>query len=100
MNLTEFNGHQRASDKLHHEGRIAWLSAESPRWACGALVPKHEAANMLMKSRDALRLIVEHGMTTNSAQLCRRVMSDGGLCGLVAPCPDCGRACHDVPAGS
>ena len=58
---------QRNADKEHHEGRIAWLSGEAPRWACGARVLKHEAAEMLVKSREALRYIVDHGMSTNSA---------------------------------
>ena len=31
---------------------------------------------------------------------CLRPQADGGICGLVPPCPDCGRACHDVPGGA
>jgi len=31
---------------------------------------------------------------------CQRIMRDGQPCGLTPPCPDCGRACHDVPEGS
>ncbi len=59
---------QRQADKAHHEGRIAWLSTERPLWACGTPVPKHEALEMLGKSREALGYIVNHGMTTNSAE--------------------------------
>lgn len=31
---------------------------------------------------------------------CVREVSPGRACGLMPPCPDCGRACHDVPEGS
>ena len=57
---------QRKKDKKHHEDRISWLTADKPCWACGTPVPKHEAIEMLNKSREALHLI-DHGMTTNSA---------------------------------
>ena len=98
MNLNE---QQRQADKAHHEGRIAWLTADAPRWACGTPVAKHMAAEMLLKSREALRYVSEHGMSTNSADVrCARVLADGEPCGLVAPCPDCGRACHDVGPGA
>jgi len=30
---------------------------------------------------------------------CVREVSPGRACGLMPPCPDCGRACHDVPEG-
>ena len=92
---------QRQADKAHHEGRIAWLTADDPRYADGVRVPKYLAENMLTKSREALRYIVEHGMSTNSANVrCARVLADSEPCGLVAPCPDCGRACHDVGIGA
>lgn len=32
--------------------------------------------------------------------VCERKGTDGKPCGLEPPCPDCGRACHDVPEGS
>ena len=35
-----------------------------------------------------------------AAETCTRVLADGEPCGLVAPCPDCGRACHDVGIGA
>jgi len=60
---------QRQADKEHHEGRIAWLSAKNPLWACGTPVSKGEALWMLSASREALRLINYHGMTTNHAAL-------------------------------
>jgi len=60
---------QRQADKEHHEGRIAWLGAKNPLWACGTPVSKHEALEMLDKSREALRLINDHGMPTNHAVL-------------------------------
>lgn len=31
---------------------------------------------------------------------CARVLSDGKVCGLRGPCPDCGLTLHDVPEGS
>lgn len=31
---------------------------------------------------------------------CDRAMADGKACGLEPPCPDCGRACHDVGLGA
>lgn len=31
---------------------------------------------------------------------CVRQLRDGRMCGLRPPCPDCGRACHDVPQGA
>lgn len=31
---------------------------------------------------------------------CVREVSPGRACGLMPPCPDCGRACHDVPEGA
>ena len=60
---------QRQADKAHHEGRIAWLETGFARWSCGTPVAKHEAEEMLLKSREALRYINEHGMSTNSAQI-------------------------------
>jgi len=68
---------QRQADKAHHENRIAWLSKNRPRFACGTPLPKHFAAELLNKSREALRLIVEHGMSTNSADLPTK---NGGHC--------------------
>jgi hypothetical protein len=64
------------------------------------LVPKHEAAEMLNKSREAMRYIVDHGMSTNSARICARELSDGQVCGLVEPCPDCGPRLVDVGIGA
>lgn len=64
---------QRQADRAHHEGRIAWLTANAPCYADGERVPKHFAAEMLIKSREALCYIVDHGMSTNHAQLrCER----------------------------
>lgn len=98
MNLHE---QQRQADKAHHESRIAWLTTEAPCYADGVRVPKYLAENMLTKSREALRYIVEHGMSTNSAQpLCQRVMADGEPCGLPPGCPDCGRCLVDVGIGA
>lgn len=98
MNLHE---QQRLADKEHHEGRIAWLTADAPRYADGVRVPKYLAENMLTKSREALRYIVDHGMSTNSAQIvCHRVLSDGEVCGLPPGCPDCGRCLVDVGLGA
>lgn len=31
---------------------------------------------------------------------CTKAGADGEPCGLTPPCPDCGRACHDVPEGA
>jgi hypothetical protein len=64
----ELHEQQRQADKAHHEDRIRWLAAEAPRFACGTPVPKHLVAEMLAKSREALRYITEHGMSTNHAQ--------------------------------
>lgn len=92
---------QRQANRAHHESRVAWLSAESPRWACGTPVAKHEAREMLTKSHESLEHINKYGMNPNHADaICERVLSDGEPCGLRPPCPDCGRACHDVPVGS
>ena len=60
---------QRLADKEHHESRIAWLSAKNPCFACGTPLSRYEALEMLDKSQEALRLINDHGMTTNHAAL-------------------------------
>jgi len=67
MTSHEHQERQRQADKAHHEDRIAWLSAEHPVWACGTPIPRYLVNQMLAKSREALRLIVDHGMSTNSA---------------------------------
>lgn len=64
----ERNERQRKADMAHHEGRLDWLSCDSPRYACGALVAPSDAAQMLKASREALRLIAA-GMSTNHAPL-------------------------------
>jgi len=61
------NERQRLADKAHHEERIAWLSAPSPRYACGGPVPPSFAATLLRQSHEALRMINEHGVSMNSA---------------------------------
>ena len=92
---------QRRADKVHHEDRIVWMTADAPRCACGTPVAKHMAAEMLLKSRDALRYVNEHGMSTNSAPTtCQRLMADGEVCGLPPGCPDCGRCLVDVGPGA
>ena len=68
---TALHERQRRADKAHHESRIAWLSEDRPVWACGTPVAKHIAAEMTMKSREALRCINEFGMASNSASMCR-----------------------------
>lgn len=72
----ELHEQQRRADRAHHEGRIVWLTAEAPRLACGTPVAKHEATEMLQKSREALRYVNEHGMSTNSAALSKRAGYD------------------------
>ncbi len=68
---------QLQADRAHHEGRIAWLTACVPRWACGTPVAKHIASEMLLRSRHALLYLYEHGMSTNSAPTCQRGMVGG-----------------------
>lgn len=58
---------QRQADRLHHEGRIAWLTADAPRWACGTPVAKHDADAMIKASRQALHQINDLGIYINSA---------------------------------
>lgn len=65
--MNETREKQLAADRAHHMERIAWLSGESPRWACGALVAPSEALRLLTQSRECLRLI-GLGMTTGSAR--------------------------------
>lgn len=55
---------QRHYDRLHHEKRLADL-------ASGQFIHfgKHERLVLETGSRECLRLICEHGMTTNSVDL-------------------------------
>ena len=55
---------QRHYDRLHHEKRLADLaSGQFTHFG------KHERLVLETGSRECLRLICEHGMTTNSADL-------------------------------
>lgn len=45
---------------------------------------------------DWLKHLVRHAVPACT----RRTGLNGELCGLKPPCPDCGRACHDVPEGA
>jgi hypothetical protein len=42
----------------------------------------------------------KHRLSIERLGRCTRRLSDGRECGLVAPCPDCGPAVHDVPQGA
>ena len=52
----------------------------------------------------ALELLKRHdilGSVLRADDLCQRKTGlNGEPCGLVPPCPDCGRDCHDVPLGA
>lgn len=51
----------------------------------------------------ALVLLTKHGQMGSPLRegtRCTRLSEDGEPCGLEPPCPDCGRACHDVPEGA
>lgn len=64
--VAQFNARQREADRVHHEGRVAWLTRERPRWPCGEPVARWEVVAMLEQSQRALRLI-EQGMSTSHA---------------------------------
>ena len=44
--------------------------------------------------------IIEDAAYDTDDDPCTRVGADGKACGLKPPCPDCGRACHDVGLGA
>lgn len=51
----------------------------------------------------ALVLLTKHGLMGSPLRegtRCTRLSADGEPCGLEPPCPDCGRACHDVSEGA
>lgn len=58
---------QRHLDRCHHEERLAWLSQDAPTWADGSPVSASDKLQMSTASRECLRLINDHGMSTNSA---------------------------------
>lgn len=60
---------QRHYDELHHLMRVEWLRGEGPTYTDGVLIPKHEAKTFLNGSKECLRLIQQHGMSTNSVDL-------------------------------
>ncbi|KPV08913.1 hypothetical protein APR50_10610 [Variovorax paradoxus] len=45
---------REAADLANHRERLVWLSAERPRWSCGALVDCHTRNVLLQQSRAAL----------------------------------------------
>ena len=44
--------------------------------------------------------IIDDAVYDTDDDPCTRVGADGKACGLKPPCPDCGRACHDVGPGA
>lgn len=63
------NDRQRALDKAHHESRVQWLTTEPCLWGDGSRMAEHDRLILLNGSNECLRLINEHGMSTNSASL-------------------------------
>lgn len=51
MTSLELAHKQKAADRKHHEERVAWLSEENPKYACGAPVEKCDVNNMLNESQ-------------------------------------------------
>jgi hypothetical protein len=45
---------REAADLENHRARLAWLSAERPRWNCGALVDAHSRHVLTLQSKDAI----------------------------------------------
>ncbi|WP_447869900.1 hypothetical protein [Serratia fonticola] len=60
---------QRRYDKLHHEMRLKWLREKPCMWAHGYPMAEYERLTMLRGSKECLRLINDHGMSTNSVDL-------------------------------
>lgn len=60
-----------------------------------ALLP--EMAESMGEDQRVLGMVRQ--LTEAKSGRCDRLMSDGSVCGLLPPCPDCGRACHDFPVG-
>lgn len=50
MNAKEMYDNQRAADKAHHESRVAWLTADAPKWACGTPVSHYDRRVLLEQS--------------------------------------------------
>ena len=41
---------QRAADVAHHKARVAWLSQDAPKWACGTPVLPSDRQMLLRQS--------------------------------------------------
>lgn len=73
MSAKEIADAQRRASIAHHEARMRWLNSDAPVYACGTPVPRHEQTEMRNSSRDALRLMIDHGCSLND-------------CNCVPPC--------------
>ena len=58
---------QMKADRFHHEANISFLSAVNCRWGDGSIMAEHDRLTLLARNTECLRLINEHGMSTNGA---------------------------------
>lgn len=70
-------------------------------WPPGLLQDDSRELSQWFASQPDARAIVDRlaAEILAASGLCARTLSDGKPCGLLPPCPDCGRAVHDFPAG-
>lgn len=54
MTAKQMADEQRAADKAHHEARVAWLTSDAPKWACGTPVDESDRLSLLRQSRHYL----------------------------------------------
>lgn len=88
-------GLERALLQRDDEGdRLDWLMVKLP----GSVT--RELLGVMSHTGDAaeFRRLIDD--VRGEPARCVRETSPGLACGLRPPCPDCGRACHDVPEGA
>lgn len=71
-------------------------------WPPGLLQDDSRELSQWFASRPGARELADRRAAEILAERggCVRVLSDGQPCGLLPPCPDCGRAVHDAAAGA
>ena len=88
-------GLERALAQRDDEGdRLDWLMVK----LAGSVT--RELLGVMSHTGDPaeFRRRIDEGRGTRAR--CVRETAPGRACGLMPPCPDCGRACHDVPEGA